>query len=185
MNALPPPDQGAFQDNFEANAAALVDRVREILGPPSTEVRSLEGVAQLRTTPSVRLRDAKAMVEKAEKAKKAEKYPFLERDKQALVALYNATGGPTSWKEEKKAGWLVGDDVGMWPGVTVTDGRVTKLDLGRFGLKGAIPVGIGNLTALTWLDLNSNKLTGAWALASPWSPRAVPPPPPAAVSAAL
>ena len=43
---------------------------------------------------------------------------------------------------------------------------------------GSIPVAIGNLTALTVLDLGDNQLSGAWALlASPSAPRAVPPPP--------
>ena len=102
----------------------------------------------------------------------------LEGDKQALMALYNATGGPTSWKEEKKAGWLVGGDVGKWRGVTVTNGRVMRLELDGFGLTGSIPVAIGNLTGLTSLDLCSNQLTGAWALASPSPPRAMSPPPP-------
>jgi len=79
----------------------------------------------------------------------------------ALEALYHATGGPRSWKGAKKAGWLVGDDVGRWPGVTVTGGRVTKLDLCGFGLTGSIPREIGNLTALTQLRLFENQLTGA------------------------
>ena len=50
---------------------------------------------------------------------------------------------------------------------------------------GSIPVEIGNLTALTRLFLCNNKLTGAWALASPSAARAVPLPPPAASAAAV
>ena len=45
---------------------------------------------------------------------------------------------------------------------------------------GSIPGEIGKLTALMVLALNDNRLTGAWALALPSVPRAVPPPPPAA-----
>jgi len=41
---------------------------------------------------------------------------------------------------------------------------------------GSIPVEIGNLTGLASLWLYENQLSGAWALASPSAPRAVPPP---------
>jgi hypothetical protein len=103
-------------------------------------------------------------------------------ENQALMALYNSTGG-SRWGGA--LGWLR-DDLGKWGGVTVLDGRVTKLELGGRGLTGSIPMEIGNLTRLTYLSLNDNQLTGAWALASPSAPRAVPPPPPPAwVSAAL
>ena len=46
-----------------------------------------------------------------------------------------------------------------WEGVTMEDGRVVELDLEEFGLTGAVPAEIGQLTLLTWLELGNNQLT--------------------------
>ena len=46
-----------------------------------------------------------------------------------------------------------------WKGVTIENGRVVKLKLENFGLTGAVPVDIGQLTSLTKLNLNRNQLT--------------------------
>jgi len=46
-----------------------------------------------------------------------------------------------------------------WHGVTMEDGRVVGLRLPNVGLGGAVPAEIGQLTALTRLDLHDNKLT--------------------------
>ena len=113
-----------------------------------------------------------------------------ERDRQALEALYHATGGATRWDRSKKktkskswfcgkaSAWLVGDDVSTWPGVTVSQGRVTKLDLGGFGLAGMSLAAIGSLAALTRLDLRNNPLIGAWPLRPPSAALSGSPPPP-------
>ena len=80
-------------------------------------------------------------------------------DREALVALYNATGG-AGWTN--RANWLSGAPIGDWYGVT-TDaaGRVTSLNLGNNNLTGSLPSGIGNLTALRFLYLYGNSgLTG-------------------------
>ena len=45
-----------------------------------------------------------------------------------------------------------------WEGVTMEDGRVVELDLEEFGLTGAVPAEIGQLTLLTWLELGNNQL---------------------------
>ena len=47
-----------------------------------------------------------------------------------------------------------------WYGITVSDGRVTKLDLSVNELTGPIPAELGDLSRLTWLYLYSNQLTG-------------------------
>ncbi|GAB5520406.1 MAG: hypothetical protein RhofKO_26570 [Rhodothermales bacterium] len=81
----------------------------------------------------------------------------LMTDAQALVAFYNATGGP-NWSTNTN--WLQGP-VSTWHGVTVTGGRVSSLVLQGNNLTGAIPAEIGQLTDLGVLDLHSNQLSGA------------------------
>ena len=46
-----------------------------------------------------------------------------------------------------------------WEGVTMENGRVVKLVLQEFGLTGAVPAEIGQLTSLTRLFLHGNQLT--------------------------
>ena len=83
----------------------------------------------------------------------------VETDRAALVALYNATGGP-NWRNDTN--WLSARSLGEWYGVT-TDaaGRVVGLDLGFGGLIRELPAEIGNLSRLRNLDLYDNfDLTG-------------------------
>ena len=85
----------------------------------------------------------------------------LERE--ALVALYESTGGLTwrGWKED--GGWLEGDPCeDAWFDVTCDSvtGSVTELNLEYNDLKGTIPTEIGNLQALEKLSLAFNDLTG-------------------------
>ena len=63
-----------------------------------------------------------------------------------------------AWPKLKEE-WRV--DVGpkKWPGVTMVDGRVVKLELPEVGLSGAVPAVIGQLTSLTRLYLWRNQLT--------------------------
>ncbi len=104
-------------------------------------------------------------------------------DRAALVALYEATDGP-SWTN--KENWLSAAPLDEWYGVTTdSNGRVTvlflrdnnlhgtlpvqlarlsklsRLFLWRNQLTGVIPVELARLTNLTWLELGVNKLTGA------------------------
>ena len=90
-------------------------------------------------------------------------------DRATLVALYNATNGP-SWRNNQ--GWLSDAPLGEWYGVaTDGSGRVTRLELGRFwdreanrwvgnGLSGPIPAALASLGSLTLLDLSGNALSG-------------------------
>ena len=79
-------------------------------------------------------------------------------DRAALVALYNATGGP-SWAIN--SGWLSDAPLDEWYGVrTDSTGRVTALQLDRNHLSGEVPKDLGNLVKLKELDLSDNQLRG-------------------------
>ena len=61
----------------------------------------------------------------------------VKTDREALVALYNATGGE-NWNIS--VNWLSDAPLGEWYGVTTNnDGRVTVLQLVEKGLSGEIP----------------------------------------------
>ena len=79
-------------------------------------------------------------------------------DRDALVALYNETGGPR-WTYNDN--WLSDAPIGEWRGV-VTDrsGRVTELRLVGNQLSGQIPAELGSLTSLIVLSLHANQLSG-------------------------
>ena len=79
-------------------------------------------------------------------------------DRAALVALYEATDGP-SWTN--KENWLSTAPLDEWYGVTTdSNGRVTVLNLRDNNLQGTLPVQLARLTNLTWLSLRVNQLTG-------------------------
>ena len=60
-----------------------------------------------------------------------------ETDREALVALYNATNGENWFRSDN---WLSDAPIGEWYGVTTNDdGRVTVLYLPTLGLSGEIP----------------------------------------------
>ena len=79
-------------------------------------------------------------------------------DRDALVALYNATDG-ANWTNNTN--WLGDAPIGQWYGVTTNaSGRVTELDLKENWLSGTIPPALGNLANLTILVLYNNQLSG-------------------------
>ena len=72
-------------------------------------------------------------------------------DRAALVALYNATGGP-QWQINEN--WLSDEPLSAWYGVdTDRDGRVRYLDLYTNQLVGEIPAELGTLTELEHLSI--------------------------------
>ena len=76
-------------------------------------------------------------------------------DYQALIALYEATGGSnwfTPWD-------TAGTPPSEWFGVNVMNNRVVNLTLGGNNLQGPIPNEIGNLTELQTLNIEVNGIT--------------------------
>ncbi len=81
-------------------------------------------------------------------------------DRGALVAQYNAAGGP-GWTDATN--WLSDGPLDTWYGVETANDRVTKLDLcGPDGnnLRGTIAPELGNLTTAVDLRLSNNYLAG-------------------------
>jgi Leucine-rich repeat (LRR) protein len=88
------------------------------------------------------------------------------QDSLALVTFYNSTNGP-NWTCGCNLNWL-NTPVNQWQGVTVENGRVTKLIIVASmsctegcSMSGSLPVEIGNLIKMTDLYLAGNQnLTG-------------------------
>jgi len=78
----------------------------------------------------------------------------LERDSVALRELYIATDGP-NWTNT--TGWIDGPLV-TWNGVTVTDNRVSAVDVGGRELTGTVPIEFLDAVNLTMINLSSNAL---------------------------
>ncbi|HSS47556.1 MAG TPA: pre-peptidase C-terminal domain-containing protein, partial [Thermoanaerobaculia bacterium] len=87
------------------------------------------------------------------------KVPAAQRT--ALIAIYNATGGP-GWVTH--AGWLgkAGTEC-SWAGVTCDSAAttVTQLVLSNNGLTGSLPASAGSFPDLQSLEAEGNSLTGA------------------------
>ena len=79
-------------------------------------------------------------------------------DRDALVALYEATDGP-NWGNNTN--WLTDAPLDDWHGVNAdTSGKVVELKLGDNALSGPIPTALSNLGNLTRLSLPDNSLSG-------------------------
>ncbi len=79
-------------------------------------------------------------------------------DREALVLLYNATGGP-DWRNSYN--WLSDAPFGEWHGVTTDDdGRVNGLVLTNNNLDGPLPADVIGIEKLQVIDVRYNNLTG-------------------------
>jgi hypothetical protein len=84
----------------------------------------------------------------------------VDRDRAALVALYEATDGE-KWPNRIRKNWLSEAPLEDWYGVSVgSGGRVEALDLSRGHLTGSIPPELGELSSLRWLRLHNSDLKG-------------------------
>lgn len=77
---------------------------------------------------------------------------------QALVAFYEATGGP-NWQDN--SGWLETNTPCNWLGVSCAGGHVDTLGIYFNNLQGHLPADLADLTQLRVLDLHNNALSGA------------------------
>jgi Leucine-rich repeat (LRR) protein len=79
-------------------------------------------------------------------------------DYAALVAFYNATGGP-NWID--KTNWLTSAPLDTWFGLsTDIEGRVNEITLDANNLRGILPENLGDLDKLESLSLRFNYLEG-------------------------
>ena len=83
----------------------------------------------------------------------------LPSEREALIAFYNATGGP-DWYNSTN--WLSDEPIATWHGITTNEdgSTVTGFDLDFNNLTGGLPPELGYLTSLTSLDLDYNDLSG-------------------------
>ncbi len=77
----------------------------------------------------------------------------IERERDALVAIYNALGGP-NWKHNDN--WCTEAPLAEWYGVSVIDYHVAYLDLTNNNLVGQLPNDISVLSELIMLGLEHN-----------------------------
>lgn len=85
--------------------------------------------------------------------------PF-SRDREALEALYEETGGDFWWTIDTN--WLSDRPLGTWYGVTTNDSlRVVELSLSDNTVWGPIPREMVYLQKLKLLDLSENRVNGA------------------------
>ncbi|GAB4159803.1 MAG: hypothetical protein Tsb0033_14840 [Winogradskyella sp.] len=84
-----------------------------------------------------------------------------QSEREALVDLYNSTNG-ANWTNNTN--WTSSSPVSTWFGVTTTNiagtEHVTQINLSQNNLTGTLPISIGNLTSLNWLQLNTNNISG-------------------------
>ena len=82
---------------------------------------------------------------------------ILQQEREALIALYEATGGD-NWTNNTN--WCSDKPLSEWYGVGFMDGHVINLDLMENNLTGQLPEELGNLTGLEYLFMHDNNLTG-------------------------
>ena len=80
-------------------------------------------------------------------------------DRDALIALYDATAGAT-WTNSDN--WNTNQPIDGWHGVTTdSNGRVTHLELRNNNLSGEIPPLLGGMDKLQVLSLDRNSISGS------------------------
>ena len=87
-----------------------------------------------------------------------------EQDWRTLLTLYELTGGAAwtnnmNWSTSTEA-IPSASELEAYQGVTLTNGRVTALELSSNNLTGRLPTVLGDLDSLKTLRLDGNNLTG-------------------------
>ena len=77
-----------------------------------------------------------------------------EADREALIALYDATGG-SYWRIDTN--WLTDHPIGSWHDVTTSNGMVVSIRLSSNRLTGELPPELGDLSHLEELFLDDNQ----------------------------
>ena len=93
----------------------------------------------------------------ADSQREQEQQARLAAEREALVTLYNATGGADWWDSTN---WLSDVPVEEWFGVTTTNGFVAGLQLYENNMVGRIPTTLGVLSHLKTLHIFGNRLSG-------------------------
>ena len=73
------------------------------------------------------------------------------------------TSYPFEWAKNGQPACAPGANVSTWNGVQCSNGRVSALALHFSNLYGPVSASLGNLSQLTFLIMDSNALSGAWA----------------------
>ena len=82
----------------------------------------------------------------------------INTDRAALMALYEATGGP-DWNFSRN--WLTDAPLREWYGVGINSyGRVRSIQLTNNNLTGSLPPELSRLTKMFFLSLYNNEITG-------------------------
>lgn len=85
------------------------------------------------------------------------KVSSLQRDRIALLNIYDATGG-TNWTSDAKL-WP-DQEISTWIGIRIENNRVVEIDLDNEGMVGELPSDINDIRNLELVNLSNNKLTG-------------------------
>jgi hypothetical protein len=79
----------------------------------------------------------------------------LQQDSLVLIDIFDSLAQERTVTFQD---WLSDQPLGTWDGITVENNRVTEINLSSKTLKGDMPNSIQNLTALTSLNLSTNKI---------------------------
>ncbi|APY09144.1 hypothetical protein BWZ20_12895 [Winogradskyella sp. J14-2] len=137
---------------FDQSVTAVTDQTTSQLSLDNIQESQLDAYTCIATSPLVPgLEIRRNLIEL--------KGAVSQTERNALIALYNATNGP-NWTNAEN--WNTAAPVSTWQGVTTTGNKVTRLALQSFNPNGNLPEDIGSLTNLEalYIGLGDTNLTG-------------------------